>query len=92
MLHIRVSKQYKKSLKKILRSGKTNFIEIDKVIKMLAMSESLPAKYRDHFLKGEWMGYRECHIQSDLLLIYSIEEEFYILDLMNIGSHSSLFE
>ncbi|MCR2103276.1 type II toxin-antitoxin system YafQ family toxin [Campylobacter upsaliensis] len=28
------------------------------------------AKYKDHALKGNLKTFRECHIKSDLLLIY----------------------
>ncbi|MBW8308042.1 MAG: type II toxin-antitoxin system YafQ family toxin [Candidatus Paracaedibacteraceae bacterium] len=49
----------------------------------------MPKKYRDHILIGEWEGYRECHIQPDWLLIYSITEHEVIL--VRTGSHSKLF-
>lgn len=60
------------------------------VIRVLAAGESLPAKHRDHHLKGEWSKYRECHIRPDLLLIYRIEGEKVML--ARLGSHSDLFE
>ena len=34
------------------------------VIKMLADGEELPEKYRDHPLKGDYKGHRECHIED----------------------------
>ena len=30
----------------------------------------MPEKYKGHELKGDWAGFRECHIQPDMLLIY----------------------
>ncbi|MDD5851825.1 MAG: type II toxin-antitoxin system mRNA interferase toxin, RelE/StbE family [Galactobacillus timonensis] len=33
-------------------------------------SGTLLSKNRDHNLMGEFSGFRECHIQSDWLLIY----------------------
>ncbi|TCK70013.1 type II toxin-antitoxin system YafQ family toxin [Lonepinella koalarum] len=36
----------------------------------LIYDKELPEKYQDHALKGEWNGFRECHIKPDLLLIY----------------------
>ncbi len=30
----------------------------------------LPPKYRDHFLRGQYNDYRECHIEPDWLVIY----------------------
>ena len=32
-------------------------------------------KYKDHALKGDWDGFRECHIQPDWLLIYLVEDD-----------------
>ena len=48
-------------------------------------------KHRDHALKGDFKGYRECHIKPDVLLIYKIEKDVLILVLADIGSHTNLF-
>lgn len=40
------------------------------VLVALVTDQPLDAKYRDHDLSGDWAGYRECHVKSDLLLIY----------------------
>ena len=85
------SSKYKKSLKKISKSGNFSIKEIEKVINLLIIGKILPAKYWDHSLKGELSNYRECHIKGDLLLIYRIEKENLILILVDIGSHSQLF-
>lgn len=49
----------------------------------------LPMKYRDHELKGNHAGIRECHIKPDLLLMYEKQEQQIIL--IRIGTHSELF-
>ncbi len=49
------------------------------------------AKYKDHALKGDYKGHRECHISPDWLLIYKIYEDVLILTLVETGSHSDLF-
>jgi mRNA interferase YafQ len=85
------SKNFEKSLKKVLTSGKVKLKEIEKVINIFTDGKKLPAKYRDHALQGDWKGYRECHIQGDLLLIYKIENDRLVLVLIDIGSHSQLF-
>jgi len=91
MYQVVFSSQYKKSLKKIAKSGKFPIKEIEKVIDLLISGKILPVKYMDHPLQGEFLGYRECHIKGDLLLIYRIEKEKLILVLVDIGSHSQLF-
>jgi len=40
-------------------------------------------------LIGNWVGRRECHIESDWLLIYKLEDEHIIFE--RTGSHSDLF-
>ncbi|MEI6581206.1 MAG: type II toxin-antitoxin system YafQ family toxin [bacterium] len=91
MYQVVFTSQYKKSLKKISRSGNFPIKEIERVIVLLILGKMLPVKYRDHGLNGEFSDYRECHIQGDLLLIYKIEKENLILILVDIGSHSQLF-
>jgi mRNA interferase YafQ len=58
----------------------------------IAKGETLEARYKDHELKGEWKGYRECHIRPDVLLVYQIQDDVLILLLVDIGSHAQLFE
>lgn len=60
------------------------------VLYKLLNDEALPDKYRDHSLTGDWLGYRECHVKPDLLLIYKQSDE-NTLRLARLGSHSELF-
>ena len=85
------SKKFEKSLKKVLSGGKVRLNEVEKTIKMLADGQKVLVKYKDHPLKGEWKGYRECNIRPDVLLIYQKHEDKLILVLIDIGSHSELF-
>lgn len=55
------------------------------------MGETLPEKYRDHSLTGNFSGCRECHITPDWLLIYEISQQVLILYLTRTGTHSDLF-
>ena len=55
------------------------------------MGEELSEKYKDHGLTGNWLGYRECHIQPDWLLIYRMDQDVLVLILARTGSHSHLF-
>ncbi len=57
---------------------------------LLLSGKSLPENNRDHALIGDWMGYRECHIKPDLLLIYR-KLDADTLRLARLGSHSELF-
>jgi len=57
---------------------------------VLAADETLEVRQRDHELSGDWVGYRECHIKPDLLLIYR-KLNADILRLARLGSHRELF-
>lgn len=87
---VKFTSQFKKDFKLAMRRGlKTELLE--EVIASLAMGETLPTKNRDHALTGNWIGYRECHILPDWLLIYRIEDEVLVLTLSRTGTHSNLF-
>lgn len=66
--------------------------ELDDVIRKLARSESLPERYRDHLLTGNWRGHRECHIRPNWLLIYKISHRLLILTLVRTGTHADLLD
>ena len=65
--------------------------ELDIVIKFLSEDGSLPEKYKDHDLSGNWSGFRECHIRPNWLLIYKVSNNNLILTLSRTGSHNDLF-
>ena len=82
--------QFKKDYKAAMKR-KLDISKLDLVIKLLAKGEELPAKYRDHALTGDWIGFRECHIRPDWLLIYYYLDDQLVLTLSRTGSHSELF-
>lgn len=55
----------------------------------LAVPVPLPSKNKDHALKGNYSGRRECHITPDWLLIYEVDGNDLYLD--RTGTHSDLF-
>jgi len=86
---IRRTTQFKKDVKSILKSGK----DLEKllfVINELAEGHTLPEKYLDHPVKGKYKNKRDCHIEPDWLLIYSIEGDELVL--FRTGSHADIFE
>ena len=83
-------KQFRKSLKKMLRRGK-DIEKLNKVVSMLANGETLPPKYRDHALSGDLAGLRDCHIENDWLLLYYFEHNVLVLTLSDTGTHADLF-
>jgi mRNA interferase YafQ len=56
---------------------------------MLIADETLPPRFHDHSLAGEWKDHRDCHIKPDLVLIYR-KPNPQVLDLVRLGSHNEL--
>jgi mRNA interferase YafQ len=83
------STQFKRDFKKITKMPIPDIIEVGHVISTLQKDEPLAAKYSDHSLSGDWLGYRDCHVKPDLVLIYKMDSK--TLKLARIGSHSELF-
>lgn len=82
-------RRFLRDFKKYSKS-RINFKErLNEVIEFLGSGASLPEKYKDHKLNGKWNGYRECHIQSDLLLVYRCYEKN--IELITLGTHDELF-
>lgn len=79
-------KDYKMAMKRHL---KIEFL--DDIIRKLSNGEELSKNNNDHALTGNWIGYRECHIQPDWLLVYRIENDLLVLTLSRTGTHSDLF-
>ncbi len=91
MLRIRFANRMKRDVKLMKKRGK-NLSKLESILEKLALRENLPVKNRDHQLAGEMQGFRECHIESDWLLIYRIEEDELILYATATGSHADLFD
>lgn len=85
---ITFSKQFKKDFKKINKDDK---IILKNIVDKLANDEALEAKYKDHALKGNYIGFRECHIKPDLLLIYRKRDDILELYLASLGNHNNIF-
>ncbi len=90
MLDVVLSNQFKKDLKLMNRRG-VNLDLLDYVVNKLANNEELEEKYYDHALTGNYVGFRECHIKPDWLLIYRINDNELYLFLSRTGTHSDLF-
>ncbi|OGW76510.1 MAG: hypothetical protein A3J72_03355, partial [Nitrospirae bacterium RIFCSPHIGHO2_02_FULL_40_19] len=73
------TKQFKKDIKRLERSGNKNIEKLKTVIRTLLEGKRLDPSYRDHNLKGNFKDRRECHVEPDWLLVYKIEGEKTII-------------
>lgn len=83
------SGRFKKDYKMMKRRGK-DVSKILLVMKTLADEVSLEPKHRDHNLVGNYAGCRECHIEPDWLLVYTVGDDWIRFE--RTGTHSDLFE
>ena len=83
------TKKFAKDIKKAQKQGK-NLEKFKTIAKALLEANVLNKIYKDYKLIGNFIVRRECHIESDWLLIYKIEENQMIFERM--GSHSDLFK
>ena len=83
------TRQFDKDVKRIKKRGK-NLDKLKMILRSLISEEALDPLHRDHKLVGNWKGRRECHIESDWLLIYKIESDRIIFE--RSGTHADLFQ
>lgn len=81
--------KFRKDVKLMKKRGKDLKL-LQEVIDTLLEGKTLDAKYKDHALVGNYIGFREWHIQPDWLLIYMISNEPLIVTASRTGSHSDL--
>ena len=83
---------YERSLEKDVKLAKKRGLDIGKlkaVMTDLINEKILAEKYRNHKLKGNFVGYWECHITPDWLLLYKKDTE--VIYFARTGTHSDLF-
>ena len=87
---VKWSSRFKKGYKLAKKRG-LDISLLENVIYKLQRGIPLEEKNRDHELKGNYKGFRECHIEPDWLLMYQIFNDELILSATATGSHSDLF-
>ena len=90
MREIVLSSRFKRDLKLIVKRG-YDLNLLDMVVEKLANDIPLEERHRDHALTGNYVGFRECHVLPDWLLIYRVDDTDLILFLSRTGTHSDLF-
>jgi mRNA interferase YafQ len=90
MLTLHATAQYKKDRKRAIKRGLPMNL-LDEVLETLVEENPLAPKYNDHALTGNYIGFRECHILPDWLLVYTVDKGRLILTATRTGTHSDLF-
>lgn len=81
--------RFGRELKLLLRRGK-DAEKFKSVARKLLAGENLPPRYRDHALKGGFVGWWDCHLEPDWVLIYKSTDQEIIFG--RTGTHSDLFD
>ncbi len=90
MLKLVITSQFRKDYKRVKKRGyDINLLE--NVINTLQEGKRLEKRYQEHYLTGDYKGFRECHILPDWLLIYAIDKDAMILTATRTGTHSDLY-
>lgn len=91
MLILRTTGKFRKDYKLAKKRG-LPMEELEIVLQTLLEERPLEEKHRDHALSENYIGFRECHIRPDWLLIYTVDHGNLILTAARTGSHSDLLE
>ena len=82
--------QFKKDVKLATRRGK-DLEKLKAVIELLINRGELPVRYQDHPLRGNFAGSRDCHVEPDWILIYTLTERDTHVRFERTGTHADLF-
>jgi len=88
MRTVRRTSQFKKDVRGMKKRGK-DLSKLKDVLEKIIGGQQLEARYFDHVLVGQYKGTRECHIESDWLLIYELAQNEVVL--IRTGTHADLF-
>jgi mRNA interferase YafQ len=82
--------QFKKDVKRADKRGE-DLSKLRTVMDLLIAGGQLPPEYKDHPLRGNFAGSRDCHIEPDWVLIYTLTENGSHICFERTGTHNDLF-
>ncbi len=90
-LEVDFSSQFGRDWQDLTRSGTCNMVRL-KALMMTIIANDGPLEdiHREHQLSGPWVGFHECHMGGDVLLIYQRSSTRVVF--VRAGSHAKLFE
>tara|TARA_B100000768_G_C11081423_1_gene290970 strand:- start:32 stop:301 length:270 start_codon:yes stop_codon:yes gene_type:complete len=80
--------RFKKDIKRQKKRNKKPE-KITDIINYICENGDAPSTSSPHNLIGNWVGFRECHIEPDWLLIFQVSEK--TVTFFATGTHSDLF-
>ena len=90
------AKAFNKDWQRLSATGRYDMRKLKSVMLLLIANDGpLGAEWKDHPLRGDWAGYRECHVGGDFLLIYQVDDKVGKsggVVFERIGTHADLFD
>jgi len=90
------AKAFSKDWERLCRSGRYDMSRLKEAMLLLVANDApLGPEWKDHPLKGELAGTRECHVGGDFLLIYEVDDtagKGGTVNFLRAGTHSELFK
>ncbi len=87
------TKTFVKDWARLNQSGRYDMNRLKEAVLLLVANDApLGPEWRDHDLKGDWSGFRECHVGGDFLLIYQVDDDANGIVFVRTGTHADLFE
>jgi mRNA interferase YafQ len=83
------TRQFERDLKRMKKRNK-NMEKLKILLRSIISEEKIDPIHKDHKLAGNWLGRRECHIESDWRLIYKTDDDRVIFE--RTGTHADLFK
>lgn len=90
MYTLKITSQFKKDLKRI-QNNPAKIKHLKEVLELLEKDGAVPERFKPHRLIGDYVGFLECHVENDLLLIW-LDPEESVIKLVRLGTHSELFK
>lgn len=88
MLITTTQKKYEKDLVVCIKRN-YDIEKLKDIVYKLSNKIPLAPKHKNHKLQGDWIGFDECHIKNDWLLVYKKTNTHLIL--VRTGTHSDIF-
>lgn len=81
--------QFHRDVKRMRKRGK-DLAKLQEIVRLLATGTPLSPRHRDHPLLGAWAPSRDCHVEPDWILIYTLGADTLVLE--RTGTHADLFD
>ena len=79
---------FEKDLRRVKKQNK-DLDKLEDVVNLLQARKPLPARCRLHSLHGNWLGFWDCHVEPDWLLLFKVTGTKLVLT--RTGTHAEVF-